>query len=77
MENQHLSKFFKGRNFLTPVVIEYGETENYIYELSKENENPSSIGIYGVTVVTKTGEETTLNKCCNSFREAQTYIETL
>lgn len=53
MKNAHLKIHFKGKNFVTPTVIEYGETKDSYYELS--------VGtfmnrlVYGVTVANDNG----------------------
>ena len=48
-------EYFKGKNFMTPNVIRYGETDNFYYELSK-GQGISGGDIYGVTVITKDGQ---------------------
>lgn len=77
MDQQKIGRMFRGRNFITPVVITFGETDEHVYELSKETETPSMLGLHGVTVLTKQGKTTDLNKCCNSYAEAVEYIQTL
>ena len=71
-----ISQKFKGKNFMPPHVIEYGETDDYIYELS--NGKFVRDYIYGVTVLNKDGSRTEgLSTCFDTLEEAETYIQTL
>lgn len=56
--NKDLAKHFKGRNFFTPTVIEYGETKDSYYELSV-GDSPVYLGhkMYGVTIASGEGSE--------------------
>ena len=56
--NKDLAIHFKGRNFFTPTVIEYGETKDSYYELSV-GDSPVYIGqkMYGVTIASGEGSE--------------------
>jgi len=65
----------KGKNFMTPDIIKYGESGTYIYELSEGRFMDTKM--YGVTVLTRRGERTELDKCFSDLEEAKTYIETL
>ena len=47
-----ISSYFRNKNFMTPTVVRYGETEHLIYELSL-GKGFSQNTIYGVTVLTK------------------------
>jgi len=72
-------RFNGQRNFMTPYLVEYGETpKGYIYELSKGtgfDREP----IYGVTVLTRGGSKTQgISKGgFLSEREAKNYIESI
>lgn len=70
----HISKFFKGKNFITPNIIKYGATKKYYYELSKGNF--LSTTIYGITVVNKKTKEpmSNLSTPKESLSEAEKYI---
>lgn len=72
---------FKGKNIMTPDVVEYGKTGDLIFEISEGtgfNREP----IFGVTVLDITDEEnpvrrSALNKLCHSLEEAQEYASDL
>ena len=73
-----ISAKFKGKNFMTPHVIEYGETENYIYELSWGHGSEPNSELYGVTVLNKDGSRTEgLSTCFNTEEQAKQHIQTL
>lgn len=55
MKNEHLKIHFKNRNFITPTVIEYGETKDSYYELSVGTFMNKLM--YGVTVASGEGSE--------------------
>jgi len=65
----------KGKNFMTPDIIKYGESGAYIYELSEGRFMNSKM--YGVTVLTRRGERTELDNSFFDLEEAKAYIETL
>lgn len=60
---------------MTPDIIKYGESGVYVYELSEGRFMDTKM--YGVTVLTRRGERTKLDKCFSDLEEVKTYIETL
>jgi hypothetical protein len=77
------SRYFKGSNFMTPHLIEYGEISNeLVYELS-HNGDSRFLGhkVYGVTVHKKTGEnsgeDVGLSQCFFSMEEVNEYVNKL
>jgi hypothetical protein len=62
-------------NFMTQDIVGYGTRGNYIYELSQGEFMGDKI--YGVTVLTKDGQKTKLNKCCHSQREVSEHLASL
>lgn len=46
---------YKHKNFLTPNVVEFGETEKFIYELSSGEGIRRGSKMFGVTVLEKDG----------------------
>jgi hypothetical protein len=72
-------KYFNGRNFITPYLIEYGGlSDELVYELS-HNGDSRFLGhkVYGVTVHNKSGEDVGLSQCFFSMDEARAYIHKL
>ena len=65
------------RNLMTPTVLEWGEKGKLLYELS-EGPGIWTPKIYGVTILTKTGDKKPeLSSCFNDVTEALQYIEAL
>lgn len=76
MTSNDISKQFKGRNFMTPDVIRYGEiNEHAVYELSSGT-GIFSADLFGVTVK-GTGDDFGLSKCFETREEAEVYIKEL
>ena len=71
----NIPSLFKGRNFITPNVIEYGRAGVFVYELSTGRF--MSANLYGVTVLTLNGEKTERSRCLHSMTDAREYILTL
>ncbi len=73
------SNIFKGRNFMTPDIIEYGHTKNGLkYELS-EGRGFNNDKIFGVTVGNKLSTEVDHDKSdmFYSLQDARDYINTI
>ena len=73
----------KGKNFMTPNIIEYGNTGNFLYELS-EGTGMSGQPIYGVTVLELLDYETEevrrrtdMGQCHDSLEDARDHIDIL
>jgi hypothetical protein len=73
-----IKDFFRGSNFMTPSVLEYGESadKKYIYELSF-GKGMSNNTLYGVTVLTSKGEATDRSELLDTLSEAREYISSL
>jgi hypothetical protein len=72
-------KYFRGSNFATPHVINYGDVSDaLVYELS-ESGSTRFLGynMVGVTVHNKSGEDTGMSQCFFSMDEARAYIHKL
>jgi hypothetical protein len=68
---------FKGKtNIMTPEVVRYGKKKDHIYELSK-GEGMDRKPLFGVTVLTITGERTDLSQAFASEGMAEQYIKSL
>ncbi len=68
---------YKGStNLMTPDVIGYGKKGRFIYELS-EGRGIMGDNLYGVTVLTLTGEKTKLSKCFRLKAHAGGYASRL
>lgn len=54
-----IKRMFKGKNFITPDQIKFGETEKYFYEVSsgKEPMASSTKIVYGITFIDKKTKE--------------------
>lgn len=64
---------YKGKNFITPNIIEYIKlNDNSAIELS-EGKGFTNNTLYGVSVVIN-NERSELSKCCDSYNEAINYI---
>ena len=75
LKRKDLAQHFKGVNPLTPNIIEYGQTDNYIYELSQGRgfDGPE---MYGVTVKNKDGTDPGLSQGgFKTERAARMYID--
>ncbi len=73
----NIGRHFKGRNFMTPDIINYGESGSYIYELSSGRNICGTSLMYGVTVKQCNGDSTELGRKCDTKQEALDYIRTL
>ena len=62
MMTQKLSQYFKGRNFVTPQIIGYGEKGKLAYELSRGKGIFDHNPLFGLTVVDKETRETLQDK---------------
>ena len=62
----------KGKNFMTPHVIDWREEGDYIAEIS-QGEDFNRQPMYGVTVVNRSTmeRESGLSKCCSSREEVE------
>lgn len=69
-------KALKGKNFMTPDILDYGRTKSYFWELST-GRGMTNQPIFGVTVITHTGEQTNLSNCFHSLESAKSHIESL
>ena len=77
------SKYFNNQpNFMTPKVIKYGQTSNYLYELS-EGRGLGNNKVYGVTVLSlspidkKIHHHKELSDCFFTLGQAITYVKEL
>lgn len=80
MKNQEIGKKFrkvvKGKNFITPYVIDYYEIKNGVCELSKGRGFFSDY-LYGVTVVQNGIKNDEISTCFQEEEEAKNYINSL
>ena len=75
----HWGQIFPGKNFITPHIIDYGQTEKFFYELSSGRDIKGDGKLYGVTLAHKgtLEKEYDLSQCFPSRREAEEYIKSL
>lgn len=76
------SQKYKSPNLMTPIIIEYGETKEHVYELSKNVETDYALRtwmspLFGVTVLTKDGEKSELSTCFDTYDTAKAFAEKL
>lgn len=69
-------KYVKGKNIMTPYVVEYITIPNGVVELSK-GKGIFSGTLYGVTVVKDERKADELCDCFYDYKDAMAYIETL
>jgi hypothetical protein len=60
-------------NFMTPTVLGYREIDNHLVEIST-GDPFLGCEMYGITVLTKTGEKTDFDTCVNSKDDIERYI---
>jgi len=80
MDNEQYRQYFKGKNFITQNIIEYGKiSEDKFYELSYgESLFPlSSQYIYGVSIADTNGFIHDLSNSFESKKDAEDYINQL
>lgn len=75
------NKTFNGqKNFITPTIVEFGQTGNFIFEISKGS-GFSNDTIYGVTVLKLNGKEVEKTDLSNggfeSLEKAREYAKAL
>ena len=63
-------------NFMTPTVMEYGATRDHVWEMSW-GEGILGGNLFGVTILTLTGDRTALSKSFGDEDRARTYINLL
>lgn len=74
MERETIKSYFKGRNFVTPIVLDYGYKGKLVYELSEGDFLGDKI--FGVTVVnTEDVEDKSLSRSFDSLNEAYRFID--
>ena len=74
---EDINEYFKGKNFITPEVIDYYQSDDYICELSSGPGIFNDKKVYGVTVVAIDGKPNELSDMFYSLKEAKAYINSL
>ena len=89
MTRQEIAREFKGKNFMTPKILRYGQAGNVLYELSYGTGIYGDSDLYGVTVLEKQDGkwvsshaahenfDDVLSQVFYSREEAETHIKTL
>lgn len=87
LERKDIAKHFPGRNLVTPDIIEYGQVNNFIYELSSGlkpfSDKTKRILVYGVTICEKTSSDQFIKRSDlteyfgTELENAYTYINNL
>lgn len=71
---EQIKTYFKGKNSMTPTILEYGQRKNYVFELSEGMFMGNKI--FGVTVVDpENQEDNSLSESFDSLNEAYAHID--
>ena len=76
MTNSEIHREFSGTNFLTPTILDYGQRQEYVYELS-EGDGIFGGKIFGVTVrnIKTKQDEHDMSEMFHSLNAAYRYID--
>jgi len=69
-------EIIRGKNFMTPQIIEYKKINDFIIEISTGSKFLDT-EMYGVTVIKGTTIRNDLSKCVHSLKEVEEYLEEL
>jgi len=74
MTKETIRSYFKGRNFVTPIVLDYGEKSGCVYELSEGEIFNNKV--FGVSVI-KIGcnRKDNLSRSFSTLNDAYRYID--